>query len=985
MKHIPNWLTACLYIFFITLDLSAQETAVPTGSFSGLVVDVETGVPLIGASVEVLDTELTSATDLDGRFSIQGIPVGNVNVVFSRNGYEKIQVDNVVITEEEPATLELGLPRQVSRTQELEAEGVVELEAFVVEFEEVKSQNMALLLDRQKSASVSDAIGSDFLSNLGLGDAAEAMTKITGASVQDGKYVVIRGLGDRYSNTLLNGNSVPSSDPDRRAVQMDQFPSDLLDSIVTSKSFTPDQPGAFSGGSVNIKTRDFPEAWFLKLSGSIGFNTQTTGEDILVVPGGDRDFLAMDDGTRELPSGLPEEIPSASAARLAARNGDFGPAEELDAAINAFNNETYFPSNKSAAPKMGFSVALGDRIDLENDKLFGYIMSLTYDSSSSFYDDGSVNRFNTADTAGTDVEYNRIYSTDLSLYSDSFVEGVENLADSELGPQKLGSTKSTQSVAWGAFTKLAFRPSANHKMSVDIFHNQSADDTVQRGIGEDPNDATGDLNVVYDLLYTERSLSAIQFASESKLGDEEQWTMEWRASRSRSTQEQPDYRTFGYRYDLQSQSFEPRAGANSSRDFRDLTDRNSELAVDLTYDLAEFKGRDVTLKMGAAYTGGDRNREETGFRLTRSPTTVEVLENYPNPVGIEERTENSVTFANTITRKADLNTYTGEQAFRAVYGMVDTPITEKLRMVAGARYETTDMTTTPVDLDSDEGLIDASNFLPAASFVYALSDNQNIRLAYGKTIARPTYKELADIRISDNFTGQVYNGNPDLNLTVIDNFDLRWEWFPRDGEIVAASFFYKEMKDPIEVVLDQTGAITPQNVAEGTVQGIEFEFRKQLDFISDSLANFSFGTNFAYIESEVTIPDAELEILRLADPNFSDTRDLVGQSEYTFNVDTTYNNPDWGFTATIAFNMVGESLDVVTSGVLPDIYEQPAPSLDFIASKSFGENWSVKFKAQNLLDPEYEKTVDTSEGGEIIYESYTRGLSFSLGVSYSFE
>ena len=973
-----------LCIAGVTQTFSQDTEAVAaTGRIAGLVVDLDTAMPLIGAKVVVEGTGISATTDLDGRYSLEDIPTGSVNVTFDRDGYQVIQVDNVIVEAGVTSPLELGLPRAVSEADKLLEEGVVELEAFVVEYEAVVSNSLALLADRQKSASVSDAIGSDLFSSLGLGDAAEAMTKVTGASVQDGKYVVIRGLGDRYSNTLLNGASIPSSDPDRRAVQIDQFPSDLLESIVTSKSFTPDQPGAFSGGSVNIKTKDFPDGWFYKVSGSLSYNTKTTGKDILVVPGGGTDWLGMDDGSRELPSSLPEEIPSPRRAQILARSGDFSLAEELNSATRAFSNDTYFPSEDNALPNGGFSVAFGDRFDFESEKQLGYIFSLTYDASSSFYDDGITNRFQALDFEGTEVQYNRIFSTNLSDYSSGFGESFANLENTDLGIQPLGTTSSTQSVNWGLFGKLAFKPSESHKITLDLFHNQSGDDNVRRGIGEDPNDAVSLLNAVYDIIYTERSLSSVQLATESVWGEDDEWKMEWQLSLARSTQQQPDYRAFGYRYNMADGVFEDRSGSDSSRIFRDLTDRNSELSVDMTYNFKQFRDLDLSLKFGGLYGYGDRNRIEDSFNFRISPNSEESLFNYPNPVGITERTEDSVEFGNVIERASTLNNYTGKQVIKAAYAMVDFKFFEDFRVITGARFETTDIKTTPTNTLAEAGLLEEESFLPAFSLVYSINERQNLRFAYGKTMARPTYKELTDIRISDNFTDQVYRGNPNLELTEIDNFDLRWEWFPNDGEIIAVSLFYKELANPIEQILDSTGAITPQNVEEGKVQGVEIEFRKGLGFISDALSNWSFGTNFAYIDSEVSIPDDELASLRSVIPDFESIRELVGQSQYTFNLDTTYNNPEWGLVATLAFNIVGESLDLVTSGPLPDVFEQPAPNLDLIISKQLGDRWSLKLKAENLLDPDFEKTVSL-QNEEIIYSSYSRGMSFSIGASYSF-
>ncbi|MCC5022025.1 MAG: TonB-dependent receptor [Candidatus Synoicihabitans palmerolidicus] len=270
--------------------------------------------------------------------------------------------------------------------------------------------------------------------------------------------------------------------------------------------------------------------------------------------------------------------------------------------------------------------------------------------------------------------------------------------------------------------------------------------------------------------------------------------------------------------------------------------------------------------------------------------------------------------------------------------MADMQLTATIRAIAGARYEKTEIVTTPAEvpgLTPQTGIIDDSNVLPAINFVYAQNKRMNWWVAYGRTIARPTYKELTNIRYDDVFTGDTYLGNANLDLTVIDNFDLRWEWFPSKGQTVAVSAFYKDMTNPSEVLFQPAvGSIQPQNVEQGTVYGIEMEFRRDLDFISAAFARWSLGGNLTFIESEVTIPESEMALLRAVDPGVSDKRELLGQFPYVFNADINYTRDEWGTSATLSYNVVGERLDLVVFGPLPDVYEQPSPSLNFVFSQS---------------------------------------------------
>ena len=341
-------------------EILAQGTPA-TGRIAGKILNASTGMSVPSATVTVVAAGGSATTALDGSFVIEDVPAGSRDVTVARDGYQTAQFTGVEVAAGETTRLDAPLNPV--------AEQVVTMEAFSVAAAVVQQSGLGLLLARQKAVAVSDAIASDEIGRLAVSNAAEALGKTPGTSVVDGKYVVIRGLGDRYTNTQMNGTSVPSADPDKRAVQMDQFPSDVIDSITTLKSFTPDQPGAFSGGSVNIKTKSFPEQFFFTVSAKTASNTAVTGEEILGVPGGGKDWQGRDDGTRGLSAAVPNPMPpslTTTTAQLAARVGNFGPAEQLDAISKGFHNATFFPRSRKARPDSGFGVAVGDSISLES-------------------------------------------------------------------------------------------------------------------------------------------------------------------------------------------------------------------------------------------------------------------------------------------------------------------------------------------------------------------------------------------------------------------------------------------------------------------------------------------------------------------------------------------------------------------------------------------------------------------------------------------
>lgn len=968
-KHLTRWTAAALAFFLQFAAASAGRAAdTATGVIGGHVVSAATGLPVPGATVSVAGTTLSVRTDLEGGYRIAGVPRGAVRVMAAKDGLQSATVSDVTVSAE-LATVEIALPVAAS------GDAVVRMDAFSVSADVASGSDVGLLSSRQKSAAVSDAIGGMQFGRLAIGNAAEAMAKVTGASLVDGKYVMIRGLGDRYSNTLLNGVAVPTADPDKRAVQMDQFPADLLESIVTTKSFTPDQPGSFSGGSVNLKTKSFPQQFFFSLSSSVEYRQGVTGHDFLTTPGASGDRFAVGASDRAAPV-LAGAVPDRTAAAIAARQGNFTAATQLDAASKAFDNRGYFPRLTSAAPSMGLAIAFGDQIPLSQDRLFGYTASFTYDRDSQGYTGGEKNRFEGIVTAP---------QVKLALTPEP--KGLTFDASTRpAATPALGVTNSQESVSWGAFAKLALRLAANHEISLDLFHNQSADDVVQRGVGEQQRDYPGNFYEVYDLQYTERGVSSIQLAGKSLFPAAQDLRVDYRVAYSKSSLDQPDYRTLAAYYDPSGAAVNA-TGVQPNRFFRELSEDSREAAVDVAR-VFTVGGRELRVKGGLNRLQGDRDYTEQRFQWSNRPQSRADLEAYPGAIGVIGQTASSVNFGNTISRLQEPNNYAAQQTISAGYLMGDVPITSRLRAIAGVRVERTEMETRPVrlaGLNPRDGAIRGTDALPALNLVYEVGPHSNLRAAYGRTLARPTFKELTDVRSEDVFTLDTYLGNPALDRTIIDNVDLRWEWFPRRGETVAVSAFAKRMSNPIEVVFTPaSGATQPQNVDRGDVYGLEFEFRRSLSAYFPALESFSFGANLALVASQVTIPEVEMSSIRLQEPKAKARRELLGQSPYVFNTDLTYSHRTSGTTATISYNLVGKRLALVQFGSLPDVYEMPAGRLNLVLSQRLSSRFRLKFTARNLLDPAREKLVPF-QTYDLVYDRYRTGRSYSLGVTYLFE
>lgn len=952
---------ACL-LFLALRCLAAPAVAqTPTGAVAGVVVDAETGESLIGANVIIEGTSIGSTTDLSGRYEIRGLDPGTYDVVYSYIGYQGKTVQNVVVTAGETKRIDLSLAPETMGLGEV-----------YVEAEAVENTEAALLAQRAKADAVSDAISAEAISRSGAGDASAAMSKVTGASVVGGKYVYIRGLGERYSSTQLNGAELPSADPDKKAFQLDLFPASLLDNIVTLKTFTPDKPGSFSGGLVNVGTKHFPDRLTLQVGFSSSYNTQTTfSDEVLTYSGGEAGWLGFnhDLGLPALLDDPSVEIPTTPTVEILARR-DPEKAALLDEIARAFDPVMY-TTRRTAPVNRSLSLAFGNQIDLAGRPL-GFTASLTYGQHHSSYDNGRVGRYELVGGSVADIEA----LTPLRRFGGE--QGVD--------------LKGSQETDLGGLATLAFKPHPNHELSATYLHTASAVSEARflSGYWVDIPTSTFQTRV---LGYKERLLQSLQFRGEHFI---EGLTLEWNGSAARNTQEEPDLRYFSNHYNVTEGDTLYSSPASlypaPTRFFRDLEEQNLNAGLDLSIPFRPWNGLSSKLQIGAAYLDVDRDFEERRFEY-REGNGISYQQfggddaAYFRAVGVVDTSSSGrFSFGNYLIEVSPLrNNYDAVQQVMAGYGMLDLSLTRRLRFVGGVRYETTEMRTVSADTTLPRGELDNRDWLPSANFVYSLTDNMNLRAAATRTLARPTFRELAPYSTFDFVGDFVFSGNAQLERTLITNYDLRWEWFVRPGEILAASTFYKRFEDPIErVILTSVGnnSLSVQNVDEATVYGVELEARKRLDDVAGLLRNFQVGGNLTLVQSEVSIPQAELDVIRAADPDAATSRRLQGQSPYLVNLDVTYDNYETGTAVGLYYNLFGERLSTVSEGAAPDIFERARTMVDLVASQKVFSYFTLKFSAKNLLNAPV-RFSQRFKGQAFIYQEYETGRVFSLGVSYT--
>jgi TonB-dependent receptor len=945
-----------LFYLFILLLLLSHQAFAQTGRITGKVVDAQNGEAVIGANIFLESTGFGSASDLDGNYLILSAPPGKYTMIVSVIGYAQTKINNVEVKENGLTRIDVSLKQEILTT-----------ETVVVEAKALQNTDAALLKSRQKSNAISDAISADAITRSGSGDAAAAMSRVTGASVVGGKYVYIRGLGERYATTQLNGAELPSADPDKKSFNMDIVPTNLLDNIVTKKTFTPDEPGNFSGGIVNIGTKSFPETFTLKLSNSVSYNSQANlTSDFLTYEGGSADWLGMDDGTRDMPSEFNDPdlyIPTAIESR-----SDKQKALLLDRLSKSFTSQMY-PVTEKSPLNQNYSFGIGNQVRLF-DMPVGYFASLSYNNKYSSYHNGTVGRWLLAGP----------------------VAQAENLNPDMV----LVDSKSSREALWGGLGTLSIKPQSNHEISLNFMYTNSGESVTRYQHGSWPNQM--DESSVYEtrsLLYTQRELKSMQLKGQHHLNLFSGLDMDWNASRSFSRQDEPDLRFFSNDYSVvyeNGAAIDTVYGINlnlynvPTRFYRNLNENKSALNINIGIPFRQWSGLSGKIKFGAAYTGTDREFRERRFELRQQTAVYDGdPEAFFAQTGIVDSSNaRRIWFGNYIV---DVSTprsnYDGDEYISAAYLMTELPLTPAIRFIGGARLEATRMEVTSQDTSEAVGKLNNNDWLPSLGLIYQVSDNMNVRMSYGRTLARPNMREKAAFRSFEFLGDYLFVGNTELKRTLIDNYDLRWEWFSRPGEIYAVSAFYKQFDNPIERVFDNTReSYTYMNVPQGMVIGAEFEARKNLDVFWSYLNNFSVSANLSLIHSEVDLTGEELKVSEDLDPGMDKNRPLFGQSPYIINLELAYSNPRSGSNLNLMFNQFGKRLAEVKYGATPDVYEMPRPMLDLVGSQRLAGGLELKGSAKNLLNSDF-RQVMSFNGKEYVHLSYHSSVNYSLGLSYN--
>jgi TonB-dependent receptor len=890
-----------------------------TGQVAGRVLDQATGRPLASARVAVQGTQLAALSGVDGRYTLTGVPAGTVTLTVALLSYAPKTVTGVVVRSGASTAQDITL----------QARGIA-LEGLTVTAAVERGSVNRALDEQRTSVGVVNSVTSEQIARSPDSDAAQAVQRVAGVTVQGGQYVFVRGLGERYTTTSLNGARIPSPEPEKRVVPLDLFPASLLQSVTTSKTFTPDQPGDFSGAQVNIRTREYPARPTLNFSLSGGFNSEVTGRERPFAPTAGGDFFGFGAGNREIAERTRQA--NLNALTNAERNG----------LINSFRN-VWSTEEKSGAPNVSASASLGGSSDVLG-RDFGYLASATF-SRSSEARVGQVRGTALAGDEGTAVEAARF----------------------------TGTTAQT-SVLWGGLLNLSYRLGQGSRIDFNNSYNRSADNEGRTELGTWENFGANVPLMIDRLRYVERSVRSNQLRGEHLLGGRHQAT--WSISSSEVSRVEPDRSEVLY-----SSGFDPVTGdelpyawfgpSNQSavRTFGDLGETAWEGSGDFQYQLGRG-ARAHRIKVGGLYRFTERDAENFSFSISAPSLARGERVRSPEEIFDGRFTGGSADVLQ-LTNLSAGGSYAAQDRLAAGYGMMELFITERVRLIGGARVERSELEVNSVTVGGERFLSEPAytDVLPSVALNWGLNDVQNLRFSYSRTLSRPEYREISPVTYRDVLAGEEVRGNPDLQRALIDNFDARWELYPGSGEVFSVALFAKRFHDPIERIYRGTSGTpltTFVNAESALNYGVELEARKELGFLGERFSPFSAFANATLMRSTVEIADSL---------TLNEDRAMVGQAPYVVNAGLAWSGADNRASATLLYNVVGER--IVSAGEFPleDVKEQARHVVDFSVRVPVRRGWDLKLDAENLLDSEYEALQ-----GAVVRERYRTGRSLTVGI-----
>lgn len=982
-----------LAFFLMFLITSVSIKAQATGRLTGTVLDADSGDALNLTAVIVRSAGKAMRTDFDGKFNMD-LPVGQHKVEFKYSGYEPV-IRDVTIVAGKTVNVNITLGARTLDTVNVQGRGLNKSES-------------ALLQLQKKAGTVSDGISEEAIKKSPDSSAGDVLRRVTGLTLVGGKFVFVRGLGERYSTTILNDSVVPSTEPDKRVIPLDLFPASVIKNIRVIKTFAPEDSGEFSGGVVKIETKDYPDKLEASIGFGVGYNNITTGKAFQTFDGGGTaNLFGMTGSNQKLPSSvssLPDILPLSPNSNLS--------QQTISAmAVSGFSNE--WSSKDITAPwDKSFNFSFGNTYKLNEtgDMRLGVLVGSTY-SRNFRYRQSQENRYMAQNAVNPLL-------TDFTTLGTLKKESIETW---------------NEEVNFGNNANVTFQLKEGQQIYYKLLYTIQSDKNVRNSLGYNNIDNFNYINNTLE--WTSRTLF------NQTVGGTHAWTpfgdrphkFEWHGNFARAERDQPDLRNQLWQKSITSDAGFIRSGnPNGQRYFSNTVDDVASINAKYTIPFKQWDGLQSKLKIGGMAL--DRTKDfrfrEFQQNLSAAPGAIDY---YPVP---GEITFNPVTLYDGDRqfreRFGDNNAYNATQKLHAYFVQIEMPIFSKLNFLGGARYEDSSQSVATFPLKDSykyetslsqiyangcsienssareyaiaNGICKADNngignlrtrdLLPSANLTWEFKPDMNLRLGYSETLTRPDLRELSPFYFTPYFAADRVQGNSNLNRTYVHNYDVRYEWYATATDYIGAALFKKTLSDPIEQIgIPVAGQpqvrYTYANAKQGSVDGIELDYRK--DFGN----HFRVEGNLFFIKSQVTVlSDAEYYAAKLGYVSiYSElfglsptdrTRSLQGQSERVFNLKFTYfPDKEKVHSLGLYYNYFSERIVVVGGNGLPNAVHQPAGVLDFIYSWHRNDHLDIKFAARNITNTLFKATqVDNLYGIEQTYFKYREGISFSISATY---
>ena len=943
------------YVLFTAIlgGFSLQTNAQVVGKAAGLVKSNETKMTCIFAKVIISNSNgviKNLKTDMDGKFKLSGLDTGvyNITIIYPKHDTLRSTIkivqpnENIIenIYSLDPKTKVLVGTKLKGEGPKSAARGLTERD------------NDAGMLDIITAQTIQEAPGNK--------DAGDVLKKMSGASIQNNKFAVIRGLSDRYNFALINGAPLPSSEADKKAFSFDMFPSSQLESMSISKTATPDMPSEFSGGVISIKTRDIPTKPSFSLGLGISHHNLTTGQSFSTYDGGKLDFLGFDDGTRALPQGIPNSQDYINSINT---------KSEMIPLSQQFNS-IMGSRTITALPNFNFNINLAKPFKVGK-RNAGINFSTLYKRSWNFVETENRNF--------------------------GITEQINNYVDAI----------NKETVFIGGMMNLALQLNQNNTISLkSIVNINSSDQTIIR-TGQD---LQGEFDVFTTALYYQQnSFASSQLVGQHKLKKGE---FNWNLGYSLIEKQIPDFRRITYQRDMNAQQEDkfklaPLTGNpnDAGRFYSMLMENVVSLNYDYTFDNITPKSNTFVskLKLGGFHQVRDRefNARVFGYVAYNNLNFDNDLRTQdPNEIFRTENINRNGFILQEVTNKSD--EYQGNSNLHAGYAMLDQEIGKKFRIVYGARVEQFNQNLNSFKAGAGDKVNVNTNkldILPSLNIKYSLGKKTNMRFAASRTLSRPEFRELAPFSFFDFSRGIEIAGNPELERTSIHNFDYRVEHYFAGNQLVSFTAFYKDFTNPIEQVTgpDVSGgtiSTSYANALSARNYGFEFEIKRNLSFLlKDAKAQYQNWKNYLYANLNYAWIRSEVDVTNVAGAY---RRPLQGQSPYVINAGINYNNPENLISGGISFNRVGKRIVFVGTEIYPDFYENPRSVINGQLTMRMGKegkrkNLVMKLKFNDILSQkiiiyqnQLSQGTDFQEGISRQMRVTNPGRNIGLSISYRF-